>query len=381
MVNEFSYLSTGYSTYGRELLTRLHNSGKYEIAELATYIDHEDVRVRDIPWTVYCNAPVSPNSPNYNKEEVDRYNADPINSFGAWRFEDVCLSFQPDIVFDIRDYWMASFETMSPYRPYYNLVLMPTVDAEPQNEQWLSTYAAADVILTYQDWSGDVLVKETGGNINWQGSASPAADPCFQPLNDRSEIKESLGLGPDINIIGTVMRNQRRKLYPDLFQSFRYYLDVTGDKNTILYCHTSYPDRGWDIPYLIMKYGLSSKIYFTYVCGTCGLSYGCTFQDAKTVCPRCNGTETGLANVKRGVTPEGLAAIMNMFDVYIQYANSEGFGIPMVEAAACGVPVPASAGQAKGVAGDGAASVRDDASGPHPARHATGGHGGRGEEG
>ena len=31
-----------------------------------------------------------------------------------------------------------------------------------------------------------------------------------------------------------------------------------------------------------------------------------------------------------------------MFDVYIQYANSEGFGLPMAEAAACGVPVMAT---------------------------------------
>jgi hypothetical protein len=30
---------------------------------------------------------------------------------------------------------------------------------------------------------------------------------------------------------------------------------------------------------------------------------------------------------------------MNFFDLYVQYANSEGFGLPQVEAAACGVPV------------------------------------------
>lgn len=33
---------------------------------------------------------------------------------------------------------------------------------------------------------------------------------------------------------------------------------------------------------------------------------------------------------------------MNVFDVYVQYANSEGFGMPMVEAAACGLPVMAT---------------------------------------
>ena len=30
---------------------------------------------------------------------------------------------------------------------------------------------------------------------------------------------------------------------------------------------------------------------------------------------------------------------MNTFDLYVQYANSEGFGLPQVEAAGCGIPV------------------------------------------
>ena len=40
-----------------------------------------------------------------------------------------------------------------------------------------------------------------------------------------------------------------------------------------------------------------------------------------------------------GVTDETLAKIYNVFDLYVQCANSEGFGLPQVEAAACGVPV------------------------------------------
>jgi hypothetical protein len=36
---------------------------------------------------------------------------------------------------------------------------------------------------------------------------------------------------------------------------------------------------------------------------------------------------------------EDLAKVMNCFDLYTQYANCEGFGLPQVEAAACGVPV------------------------------------------
>ena len=46
-----------------------------------------------------------------------------------------------------------------------------------------------------------------------------------------------------------------------------------------------------------------------------------------------------MSNVHNGVSNEYLSDIVNCFDVYLQYANSEGFGLPQVEAAACGVPV------------------------------------------
>lgn len=40
--NEASFLATGYSNYGRELLTRLHNTGEYEVFELGSYATTED---------------------------------------------------------------------------------------------------------------------------------------------------------------------------------------------------------------------------------------------------------------------------------------------------------------------------------------------------
>ncbi len=337
MVNEFSYLSTGYSTYGREIMTRFHKSGKYEVAELACYAHGNDERIKKLPWKVY------PNLPDMDDEQgKNEYKSLPTAVFGEWKFEEVCLDFKPDIVIDIRDFWMVEFVDRSPFRHCYKWVIMPTVDAYPQNEQWLSTYKNADAILTYTDWSGKVLQQQTGNEINWCGSASPSASDEYQPVSNRDELKASLGLGQDIKIVGTVMRNQRRKLYPELFRAFRRYLDKSGDDNTVLYCHTSYPDRGWDIPSLIKNSGLSSKIFFTYVCENCGNAFPNVFQDAVMYCPKCNHLSAGLANVQRGVNTNTLASIMNMFDLYVQYSNCEGFGLPMVEAAACGVPIAAT---------------------------------------
>ena len=50
----------------------------------------------------------------------------------------------------------------------------------------------------------------------------------------------------------------------------------------------------------------------------------------------------GMPNTTVSVSNEALAAIYNCFDIYVQYASLEGFGMPVVEAAACGVPVMAT---------------------------------------
>jgi glycosyltransferase involved in cell wall biosynthesis len=240
---------------------------------------------------------------------------------------------------DIRDFWMLSHEYRSPFRNLYNWVIMPTVDAYPQNQEWLSTYADADAVFTYQDWSKQVLDNEGGGRINTIGTASPAADPAFRPLN-KEAIKKEWGMD-GYTIIGTVMRNQRRKLFPDLFAAFRMFLNETGRDDIILHCHTSYPDMGWRLPDFLLRFGLGSKVTFTYKCKDCGYAFPSFFRDILHNCPRCGRMSAAFCNVQDGVDNNILASIYNMFDLYVQYANSEGFGMPQLEAAACGIPVMA----------------------------------------
>jgi len=135
------------------------------------------------------------------------------------------------------------------------------------------------------------------------------------------------------------MRNQRRKLYPDLFEAFRKFLDKSENKNYYLYCHTSYPDLGWDIPELIHQNNLASHVLFTYICPETKKPFPSLFKGAVAQSPFTGRWGATLSNVKNGASYEDLSAIQNLFDLYTQYANCEGFGLPYVEAAACGVPV------------------------------------------
>jgi glycosyltransferase involved in cell wall biosynthesis len=339
--NEMSGLSTGYAIYGREVMKRLHATGKYKLFELASYGDIVDKRFT-FPWGYYGN-----NVDPRNEEERKLYNSDPTSAFGKFRFNDVVLDCQPDVVLDVRDHWMFAHEGKSPLRKFFHWGIMPTVDAEPQDEPWMADFSTADSVCTYSDFGRKVLKRDGGGKIPLFKTTPPGVDiNVFKPVRNKKKHREDVGFSNDLFIIGTVMRNQKRKLYPDLMEAFVEYLkycresglDDLADKS-YLYLHTSYPDVGWDIPRLIKDFGIGSKVLFTYRCTACGHVFPGYFQDAVTTCKNCGKNKAGLPTTKLGVTDEALAQIYNLFDVYVQYANSEGFGMPQVEAAACGIPV------------------------------------------
>ena len=127
---------------------------------------------------------------------------------------------------------------------YFHWAIMPTVDAAPQARQWIATYASAEACLTYSDWAGGVLKKQSGGKIKYHGIAPPSAHPAYKPVPDKNMHKLQHGIDPKFKIIGTVMRNQRRKLYPDLFKAFREFLD-RARKSRLLSFTATHPIPIW----------------------------------------------------------------------------------------------------------------------------------------
>lgn len=226
----------------------------------------------------------------------------------------------------------------SPFRDFFNFALMPTVDAEPQNPQWISVFAKADAIFAYSEFGRDTMLKQNR-HINFVDVASPCASDTFVPM-DKKQIRKEFNLDENAIIFGTVMRNQRRKLFPSLFKAFRLYLDNNPEHdNVYLYCHTGYPDVGWDIPALIIEHGLASKVLLTYKCRHCGKVTASFFNDAVKTCSSCGNLSNQIVGIGNKMDESDLAKIYNLFDVYIQWANSEGYGMSQPEAARCGLPV------------------------------------------
>lgn len=336
-VNESSTKNTGYGVYGQEVLSRLHQQPSFEVAELACYVTEDDIKKNPKPWRVYPNKPM---------EKDVNYERSASQVFGERTFNEVLLHFRPDIVMDIRDWWMFEYQQRSPFRDLFHWSIMPTVDAKPQNPQWINTFASADSVLTYSEFGTQVL-EEQCSSIEVVGTASPAANSehfsAFESYKYKLNHKEQMGLDPDATIIGMVARNQRRKLFPDLFKHFRMWLDEVDVKksNVFLHCHTYYPDIGWEIPDLLNEYSLSNRVLFTYRCIDCKDVSIDFYKDSVCHCSKCGRFAKKLVGVRNPIDGHDLGNIYKMHDLYIQYANSEGFGMPQLEAAYCGTPVAA----------------------------------------
>jgi len=396
-VGEASFLNTGFSNIYGELIPRLAKTGKYEIAEFGSYAANGDSRVKTFingRWRFYGNNPETP-------EEEHRFNQvdDPgqpgqnTNQFGRYKFEEVLSDFRPDIVIDIRDWWMIDFQRRSPLRKYFQWVIMPTVDSIPQKEEWIATYQTADYVAAYSDFGINSLRNSTphlevrfnppgkdvlgisGGQI--EGIKKPGKlhpiplrpgvnVDIFKP-EDKQKVREKWGIDPsDTPVVLLVQRNQARKRINEAIQAFafmkaNYAAKSEAVNKAMMIIHSSWPDNvhSSDYPRCIerthkgyhgMPYShrnIYTEILNTFLCNNqqCGhvfLDYAIKLRQAKQhegyaiKCPACQQMSARPPNTSVGYTREQLAEVYNMGDILLQMSIAEGCGMPVQEAKACG---------------------------------------------
>ena len=332
LVNQASYLKTGLSIYGYNLLSRLQKNKNLHIAEFGYdgHVNHQDDSI--ITWKFYANCV------NSEDERHKIYTSDNLNKYGMWRFEEVLLDFKPHIVISINDPWAYSFIQRSLLRDKFKLILMPTVDSLPYKPLWINHLLLAEYVVTYSDWSYQELQKLLGTNINLCGSMYGGVDfNIFKPVENKALHKQSFNLNEDITILGFVARNQPRKLFPDLLYVLKEINEKRNNVFLLLRAASATPHgRGWDIPAIARSMGILNRILFTYYCPSCSNIIIDLYKGEDIYCNSCNKKSL---STKHSVPDDRLAQIYNLMDLYIQYAAAGGFEIPIIEAAACGVPV------------------------------------------
>lgn len=181
------------------------------------------------------------------------------------------------------------------------------VDGRPLPEAWHEWIHDCDRPVVYSHFAADVVEEATGVR---PGVAYHGVDPATFAPRDKAEARRSLGLDPSHFIVGTVATNQQRKNLPALFDAFARFAKDRRDAQ--LYVHS--PLTGtWDLPEIARQFHIQDQTHFTPA------------YDAN-----------------QGVDERTLVAIYNSLDVFVLPTMAEGFGLPIVEAQACGVPVLAT---------------------------------------
>jgi glycosyltransferase involved in cell wall biosynthesis len=135
----------------------------------------------------------------------------------------------------------------------------------------------------------------------------------YYPLSkeEKQKIRERWGL-QDKFVVGVVARNQGRKMLDRTIKSFAMFTKEHQD--AMLFMHTDPYDCAapFDIVQLLNRYKLSNRVIFS----------GMKFFD--------------------GFDYKQMNEVYNLFDVFFLTTSGEGFGIPIIEAMACEVPVVAT---------------------------------------
>lgn len=147
-----------------------------------------------------------------------------------------------------------------------------------------------------------------------------AVDPeVFYPLRTdetKADIRQRLGFPVDAFIVGMVAANlgaPGRKCFPENLEAFKGFLDKRSAKKPAhLYLHTDANGvhRGVYLPYLVEGLGLNGSVGYA---PQYGYRLGLPGSDLRNRYVAC--------------------------DVLLATSRAEGFGLPILEAQACGIPV------------------------------------------
>jgi len=223
---------------------------------------------------------------------------------------DHARDFGADCVITLMDAWVCDPRV---YQPLNWLAWTP-IDQEPIPELVVARLPHMKRVLPYSRW-GEGLIRKLGCPCTYIPHGVDTK--VFKPLDAQARVraKEAFGFEPDTFLVGMVGANKgfpARKGFPEAFQAFALLREKVPQAR--LYCHSQIAST-WGGPNLMQ------------LAEMCGIAPYVRFPDQYQLAV--------------GLPQEALALAYNAMDVLLQSSTHEGFGLPMLEAQACGTPVVA----------------------------------------
>jgi len=236
-----------------------------------------------------------------------------LHSLSYW-----CKILKPDLVFQHFDLWVLGDKLHKALPSGIKYTTYTPIDQYPIIPYMMEDLKHAEINFAMSRFA-ERLFKEAGiSNVAYFPHGVDTK--IYKPLDEetRKEVRKVYGIEEDAFVFLHVGMNfGSRKNIPGLLRAFRKFIDMVKAKPGEVYLVLwSYPFRdefnpnGEDLTIVWKGLGLDKYIKFPD-----GESYF------------------------RGVREEEMALIYNMADVFVTASMGEGFGLPIIEAMACGKPV------------------------------------------
>jgi glycosyltransferase involved in cell wall biosynthesis len=255
---------------------------------------------RPLPWTIlnqdgtkYGDIWMLPNA------GAHAYGADTIESSYAYH--------KADCLITVSDVWIfppivTSKTNFCPWLP---------IDHDPAPEGIVKALDNALYPMVYSKWGVEIL-KQAGVTSYYVPCSAPA--DVFKP-GDKAAARARMKLTPDCDFLVTMVSANKdgmdRKAFGEALQGFAKFTET--HPGAFLYCHTN-----WSGPINIWKIAASLGVA------------------EKVLMPNQYEYNFGV------LSDEYMADVYRASDVLLNPCKSEGFGLPIVEAQMCGVPVAAT---------------------------------------